>query len=1249
MPGATALFSDGLDLLAEFLACSRPTADGIAVSYDRIVQWRAAAAELIRWSETDGPDAGRIALDEAGLCITIAEPLWNRLYARALSLWRTVAPDRIGLATSGAGGMLAELSRVPGMMHALQPAPLELTGADGEPWLRMPWQPLRTLLLRDRLLTQDAMRPRPLLEALPVSAALLDTTTRRHGFLLRQPGQATQLVCLRGWRQRVCSDLERHFTESVLLLFRLMFHSADQGWGWDADSAQCAGLVALMDDAEQTGLASFGAFRDTCAALVVAVQAASGSDPQPVPPALMRAAVRQLTALWPQDEQQAGHRCRDLLAGWMAQVHAQAWLAPDVRLGPGVVVGLGCILHAGVVLRSCAEIAPRLLVPAGVVVAAGATVTSLELSGVVLPPGTLLQGSVLIHRHATIGQQVELGANAEIGAGVAIPDGVRVVAGAWVHALYVAKGVRLPAGTVIEGSLVADADAEIGTGVHFGNNVWLSTGAVIGDGVRLPRDIKVAAGACVRQCALASSAVIGAGAVLHGDLTVGEEAVVGAGVSLGVGAVIGPRVIVPAGVIVQAGARINLLQLRSCRLPASTTLAGNLWLGKGCSVGPDVVFHGDNRVASYIYIPGGLHIARGACIRRLRVTDAVLPRGTVVGGNLFVAPGTRIGRGVTLEAGAAVTASTLPDGVTVEQGAIVARCDVQGAKMGFGMRIGGDLYLARGVRVGNNVRFHKGVMIRCACRIPDGMVFLPAALVDQFQIAAGVVAPPGTCVAGSLFVGPGVKIGVGVLFGASAMVQGDLFVPDGARIGRRARISRLDIAPDAKLPACFTLNGDVSIAAGACIGELAVLGADVAIGAGVMLPMAVVVMRGASVASLRIADDVVVPAGTRISGDLVLRRGVQIGRHVEFGAGADVGPHVVLPDGVIVSAGAKVRTVCIAAGVLLPRGVCIDGSLTLGAGVTVGQAVRFGAGVRLEPGCSIGSGVWLPDDVVVGRNTRVTKLKIAADVVLPPETCINGNLRIGQGVRVGRQVCFGEGVRIGAGVVIPDAAVILDGVRIDRLQIARDVIFTEGLNLQGNAVIHAGACIAGDVVLGSDVLIGAGVSLPRGTVVADYAQVQVLRLGANVQLPETFEIGGDLCLGDGVVVGEDVRFGACVVVGAGAVIGRDAVIENLVVIGAGAVIGTAAWLEQGVVVEAGAYVGAGACVAPAFTPDSPPPADARFHQWHTYQSDPSGAAQVQAQPGDAGLMPPPSAPVTVPAATVLQPRPGHITLLRPFN
>jgi hypothetical protein len=44
--------------------------------------------------------------------ITVSEAMWNTLYARALSTGRPVTPDRIGLSSRGAGGMLAELNIV---------------------------------------------------------------------------------------------------------------------------------------------------------------------------------------------------------------------------------------------------------------------------------------------------------------------------------------------------------------------------------------------------------------------------------------------------------------------------------------------------------------------------------------------------------------------------------------------------------------------------------------------------------------------------------------------------------------------------------------------------------------------------------------------------------------------------------------------------------------------------------------------------------------------------------------------------------------------------------------------------------------------------------------------------------------------------------------------------------------------------------------------------------------------------------
>ena len=1247
MAGATALFSDGLDLLAEFLASSHAVDDGIAVVYDQPVRWHAAAAELARWSGAGAAGANDIVLDQATLRITVTPALWNQLYARALSAGRSVTPDRTGMATRGAGGMLAELSRLPAMAGTILHIGPELVmdDADAEPWLLLPWKPLCALLLRDRLLVQEAMRPRPLLDTLPASVARFDAAVQQHGLLLQQDGQPMQLCCPRAWSERIGGELRCHFTESVLLLFRLMFYNHDQGWGWDADSAQCAGLVALMDDAERSGLAGFGAFRDSCALLARAIGDGDAGPSRAMP---MAAAVRQLAALWPADYLQAGHPSCSLMAGWMTQVHPDAWIAPDALLGPGVSVGRDCVIGAGAVLQNGAEIAPFQVVPPGVVIAAGAAVARIALFGNTLPPGTVLRGSLIVYRKASIGSQVTLGADAEIGFGIAIPDGVKVTDGAGVHVLHLGAGVMLPAGTVIEGNLTVEDGVEFGSGIRTGANVLIQQGATIGDGVCLPSNVVVAAGARIQRCTLGRGAWLGPAAVIHGDLTLGPRAEVGAGVKLGANAVIGAGVVVPAGVTVQAGAHIAVLKLHGCWLPPGTVLGGDLRLGRHCEVGSGVVFEGDIRIASDIILPNDLRIARGARIHHLHLAGAILAAGTVVCGSAFVASGTRIGRGVTLEADVVVTAAALPDGVTVMRHAYVGHCDVAGAQMRPGTRIGGDLTLAPGVQVGWNVRLHKGVRIDGVCRIPDGVEFMPGSIVDWFQIAPHVLLPPGTRVAGNLCLKRGVVVGAGVSFGAGAVVEHDVRIPNGAYLARGALIRRLDIAPGVALPDRFTLYGDAVLGAGSSLGERVVLGANVEVGAGVALPAGVTLIEGVRIGALHIADDVVLPVGTRIGGDVVLRRGVRVGLDVELGAGTDIGPHVRLPNGIVVASGAAVRVLSVAAGVLPGHGVCIEGDLSAAPGARVAPGVRFGAGVVLEAGCRVGSGILLPPGVIVSRHARLACIDIAADVLLPRQTRIGGDLRIATGVQVGRQVCFGHGVCIGPGVAIPSGTDLADHATVNRLALAADAVLGSGLTLCGDAAIGSGVRIGDDVTLGAGAVVGAGVHLPNGIVVAFNATVNMFRLGADVRLPEEFGIAGDLCLEDRVVVGARVQFGAGMVVGADVVIGAGAVLGDNVVVCAGAVIGEHACLATDAVVDAGTHIGRGEHVRCARPSDS-----AHFGLWQAYLSGDAAPAEAPQLPVTAAL-PPSSAPVDIPPPNILQPNilqpwRGNLTLPRPFG
>lgn len=1076
MHQATTFYSDGLDTVAEFLACSRPAADGIVAVYHDQPQWDHAMRQLTRWNRGHGLVSG----DETALRISVGTSTWNGLYAAALSMGRAATPDAIGMAARGAGGMLAELSAVPLMADALQPCDIHPhlrsadlgAGHEEGPWLQLAWQPLQKLLLRDRLLEQEAKRPRLTVDALPQSVANLDAETLAHGFLLQAPGQPPQLVCAPGWQGRIAEDVGCHFNASVLLLFRLMFHDIGQGWGWDADSAQCRGLSILMAQAEDAGLTSFNGLAETCMLLTNAIDKAASGDileGDLSAAALLAHAVMQLAAMWPPEMQHPRHPSARLMAGWMAQVDDKAQVAPDALLGPGVRIGRGSVIESGAIIQGGAEIGPDVVIPEGVVVTAGARVARLALEDVLLPRGTVLCGSASLQRGVRVGRQVTLGSNVEIGTGVYLPDGIVVADLARVRHIYLGRGVALAPGTRIEGSLSVGTRSRIGGKVCFGADVEVGAEAEIGGGLYLPRGVMVAAGARISRCSIAASASIPPGTVLHGDLTLRRNSVVGIGVVFGYGADIGPDVIIPSGVTVMAGARIERLRLNGCQLPHRTVIGGNLTLGSHCRVGRNVVFEGDNRIGVAVQLPGGMHVARGARINYLRL-NTPLPARTVVCGNLIVGPTARVGRGVTLGADVTLRA-TIPDGLSVAPGAVVRQCDVAGALLGWDTRIEGDLYLASGVELGDHVQFGHGVRIKTACRIPDGLVFRAGARVRCFELAPDVTLPAGTRIGGSLRLGQGVRVGAGVEFGEDVEVGPGVQIPDGARITDRTRITHLDIAPDAHLPACIHLHGNAVIGAQACIGDNALLGRNVVISPGITLPPGVILCDGARLSDLRLGEGVELPACTRIGGNLVVRRGATVGIDVEFGAGVEIGPYVCLPDGLEVAPATCLRALCIPGG-----------------------------------------------------------------VQVPPGTRIHGDLWIGNSVRIGQQVAFGADARIGPGVTIPDGAVIGNGARIDRLQIAGNVIMGREVVFTGNAVIRSSACIGNAVVLGRNVVIGPRVRLPDGVVVTDRARVRRLCVGPRATLPAMFVVEGDLCLGQGVVVGHGVRFGAGVWVAPGAII-----------------------------------------------------------------------------------------------------------------
>lgn len=1179
MHQATAFYSDGLDLLAEFLASSRPSADGAAAVYADQAHWTQAMRQLGRWSRGHGELRG----DRQALRIEVGAGAWNHLYAAALSAGRATAPDALGMAARGAGGMLAELSAVPLLAQALQPSSFHAAprgdvpeaAQRNEPWLCLDWQPLRKLLLRDRLLAHEAERPRLSVETLAPDWTLTDPGALADGFLLHAPGQPPQLLCPASWQRRISAELGRHFHVSALLLLRLMFHSPGQGWGWDAESAQCRGLAELMRQAEQAGLTDFHGLGENCALLAAAIDmAAAGSamEGELSAVSLLAQAVNRLAALWPPQMLHPRHPSAPLMAGWMAQVDDSAEVAPDALLGPGARIGAECVIESAAIVHGGAEIGPGVVIPEGVVVAPGARVARLMLEDVALPAGTVLRGSALLQRGAQVGRDVTLGADVDISVGVRLPDGIEVADRARVRILYLGRGALLPPGTKIEGSLTLGARARVGEGVRIGAGVEIGANAAIGDGLHLPRGVIVADGARLGICDIAASARVPMGTVLHGDVQLRQDTVIGLGVTLGFGVDIGPGVIVPAGVTVLAGARIDRLRLNGCHLPRQTAIGGNLILGQQCQVGRHVTFAGDNRIAAGVVLPARLHIARGARIDRLRL-GTPLPPSTVVCGSLDVGANVTLGRGITLGASVILRAS-LPDGISVGPGATVRRCETHGALLGWDVHIDGDLYLADGVEVGNGVRFGHGVRIETPCRIPDGVTFRARARVRRLELAPDVTLPAGTRIGGDLCLGRGVRVGTGVEFGADVEIGPGVAIPDGARIVDQACISRLDIAPGVRLPDCFHLSGDAVVESGACIGDNATLGRDVEIGAGARLPPGVILCDGARLTELRLGDQVTLPAGTRIGGNLIARHGATVGIDVELGAGVDIGAYVSLPEAVQVCPGARVRVLSIAPEVLLPRATRIEGDVWIVRGARIGQSVTLGAGA------------WL-----------------------------------------------------GAKAEIPDGAIVATGAHIDRLRVASSVTLGGGVVFTGNATIMSGACVGRGVRLGKGVAIGPRVRLPDGVTVADGARVRRLCVGPGVNLPPAFMISGDLCIGQAAVVGLGAQFGASV------------------------------WIAPGAVIDDHARVAAGTRVGAPPLSAGAPPADASLPVWQAYltrvslyrQQDPASQDRQLAQanasqhaapgPADVQASAPspqaPSAPIPIPGTVAFPVAPN--SGLQPFS
>ena len=174
----------------------------------------------------------------------------------------------------------------------------------------------------------------------------------------------------------------------------------------------------------------------------------------------------------------------------------------------------------------------------------------------------------------------------------------------------------------------------------------------------------------------------------------------------------------------------------------------------------------------------------------------------------------------------------------------------------------------------------------------------------------------------------------------------------------------------------------------------------------------------------------------------------------------------------------------------------------------IGPFAYVGEGVDVGPGCRIGPHVVLQEGVDVGANCRIGAGCIISHAVIGPGSCLHPGVRIGQDgfglTRAGRavphlgRVMIGSDVEIGAGCTIDRGSLgdteIGPGCRLDNL-------------------VH----IAHNVVLGRCCVIVAQVGIAGSTTLEDFVQVGGqaaiaghLRIGAGAQIGGKSGVMSDL-------------------------------------------------------------------------------------------------------------------------------------------
>ncbi len=183
------------------------------------------------------------------------------------------------------------------------------------------------------------------------------------------------------------------------------------------------------------------------------------------------------------------------------------------------------------------------------------------------------------------------------------------------------------------------------------------------------------------------------------------------------------------------------------------------------------------------------------------------------------------------------------------------------------------------------------------------------------------------------------------------------------------------------------LGVEVSIAAGAVVGDHVSIGASTVIDAGAV-----------------IGDGVLIGEGCRIYPRAVIYSGTKIGNRVVVHAGAVLGA-----DGF-----GYVRDAATGEFLQFPQ----QGTLVIEDDVEIGANTTIDRGALEET--RIGHGTKIDNLVHIGHNCR-----IGANVVIAALTGISGSSSVGDGAMLGGQVGMGDHARVGDGVILGGQAGVL--------------------------------------------------------------------------------------------------------------------------------------------------------------------------------------------------------------------------------